>query len=224
MEIGIYGIYLKLGIAGAAAYLFWCIASITLHELAHGWAALWQGDDTPRTLGRMTWNPVVHMGLFSLVCLALVGIAWGVMPTDPSKYRWGREGRVVVAGAGPAMNALLFLVCWIVVGVVQGFGLDSESEGWGRVVAFAAIGGLLNGMLCLFNLLPLPPFDGASIVAGFSRTYYRWMHDPRMQTAGLFIVIVAMFSGIAGLCARGSAIAGAAVSTAVEIGVRGLTT
>jgi Zn-dependent protease len=169
----------------------------------------------------MTWNPMVHMGLWSLVCLALVGIAWGAMPSDPSKYRWGRQGRIVVAGAGPAMNIALFCLCWIVVGTVDGLGLVKEDgDAWTRVISFAAIGGLLNGMLALFNLLPLPPFDGASIVAGFSRTYYRWMHDPRVQTAGFFIVLVAMFSGIAGLCARASAIGGTAISGIVEVAIR----
>jgi Zn-dependent protease len=210
MEIGIYGIYLKLGMAGAAAYLFWCIASITLHELAHGWAALWQGDDTPRIYGRMTWNPMVHMGVYSLVCLALVGIAWGVMPTDPSKYRWGRRGRIVVSGAGPAMNVLLCVLCWTTVGVLLGLGLYSpdQDSAWKRIVDFATIGGFLNGMLALFNLLPLPPFDGASIVAGFSRTYYRWMHDPRIANIGFFVVLVAMFSGVAEICANASDAAG----------------
>jgi Zn-dependent protease len=226
MDIGIFGIYKTLGTAGAAAYLFWCIASITLHELAHGWAALWQGDDTPRTYGRMTWNPVVHMGFFSLLCLALVGIAWGMMPTDPSKYRWGRRGRIMVSGAGPAMNIVLFLLCWAVVGVVKGLGLDPAGQDdsiWQRIVDFAVIGGLLNGMLALFNLLPLPPFDGASIVAGFSRTYYRWMHDPRVQNVGFFIVLVAMFSGIASLCAKASATVGVMFSGAIEAGLRSVT-
>ena len=60
-------------------WLFWIIASITLHELAHGWAALWQGDPTPRALGHMTASPMVHMGPMSLIALALVGIAWGAM-------------------------------------------------------------------------------------------------------------------------------------------------
>ena len=226
MDIGIFGIYKTLGTAGAAAYLFWCIASITLHELAHGWAALWQGDDTPRTYGRMTWNPVVHMGFFSLLCLALVGIAWGMMPTDPSTYRWGRRGRIMVSGAGPAMNIVLFLLCWAVVGVVKGLGLDPAGQDdsiWQRIVDFAVIGGLLNGMLALFNLLPLPPFDGASIVAGFSRTYYRWMHDPRVQNVGFFIVLVAMFSGIASLCAKASATVGVMFSGAIEAGLRSVT-
>ena len=52
-------------------WLFWIIASITLHELAHGWAALWQGDPTPRALGHMIASPMVHMGPMSLIALAL---------------------------------------------------------------------------------------------------------------------------------------------------------
>lgn len=217
MDIGIIGIYNSLGPSGAASYFLWCVAAITLHELAHGWAALWQGDDTPRREERMTWNPMVHMGIYSLLCLMLVGIAWGVMPTDPSKYRWGRQGRIVVSGAGPAMNILLSFLCWTALGVLNGLAPDAERDSMlGRLGQFLAIGGLLNGMIALFNLLPLPPFDGASIVAGFSRTYYRWMHDPRIATAGFFIVLVAMFSGIAGICAAAADTAGQIWAFGVE--------
>ena len=78
-------------------------------------------------------------------------------------------------------------------------------------------------MIALFNLLPLPPFDGASIVAGFSRTYYRWMHDPRIATAGFFIVLVAMFSGVAGICATAAVTVGRAWAFGVEGVVLALT-
>lgn len=213
MDIGIFGIYNELGLAAAAAFLFWGIFSITMHELAHGWAALSQGDDTPRIYGRMTLNPIVHMGWMSLILLAVTGIAWGMMPTDPSKYRWGRRGRIVVSGAGPAMNVLLWLACWAGLGLLAarhidgagslGRALGSIPQGATRQLAmFLLLGGSLNGMLALFNMLPLPPFDGASVVAGFSRTYYRWMHNPRIASAGFFIVLVAMFSGIGGVMAR----------------------
>jgi len=206
MDIGIIGIYNNLGPAAAAAFLFWGIFSITLHELAHGWAALWQGDDTPRIYGRMTLNPVVHMGWLSLILLVLTGIAWGSMPIDPSKFHWGRRGRIVVSGAGPAMNVVLWAVCW------GGFGLlasryisDGTLAGGARAIpdgtekqlaSFLLIGGMINGMLALFNMLPVPPFDGASVLAGFSRTYYRWMHNPRVASLGFFIVLVALFSGV----------------------------
>jgi hypothetical protein len=63
------------GAALLVSWIFWVIFSITMHELAHGWAALWQGDDTPRRYHRMTLNPVVHMGPVSLIMFALLGIA-----------------------------------------------------------------------------------------------------------------------------------------------------
>ena len=85
------------------------VISIVLHELAHGWAALWQGDDTPRTSGHMTPDPLVHMGGMSLVALVLVGIAWGMMPVNPNHFR-SRYGDALVAAAGPAMNMALALV------------------------------------------------------------------------------------------------------------------
>jgi Zn-dependent protease len=212
MNIGIFGIYNSLGPAAAAAFLFWGIFSITMHELAHGWAALWQGDQTPRVYGRMTANPIVHMGWMSLMLLAVTGIAWGVMPTDPSQYRWGRRGRIIVSGAGPAMNVLLWAICWAGLGALaakhasseDGFAaLRSMPEGTTRqLMVFLIIGAMLNGSLALFNMLPLPPFDGASVLAGFSRTYYRWMHNPRVASAGFFIVLIAMFSGVGGVMAE----------------------
>ncbi|MDI9402992.1 MAG: site-2 protease family protein [Limnohabitans sp.] len=223
-DIGIFGIYNSMGFVGAASFVFWAVASITLHELAHGWAAIWQGDDTPRVYGRMTPNPLVHMGVYSLVCLLLVGIAWGSMPTNPGNYRWGRRGRIVVSGAGPAMNVLLAFLCWTAVGLIAGLSdLDPEIDSpMRRAFQFAVIGGSLNGLLALFNMLPVPPFDGASVVAGFSRTYYRWMHDPRVQGIGLFIVLVAMFSGIAGLLGGAAEVAGMAWAGVVA-GLAGLT-
>lgn len=213
MDIGIFGIYNDLGPVAAGAFLFWGIFSITLHELAHGWAALSQGDDTPRIYGRLTMNPVVHMGWMSLTLLVVTGIAWGMMPTDPGKYRWGRRGRIVVSGAGPMMNVLLWALCWGGWGLVLAPYLDDASgvvgafrrlpDGNARQLAiFLFIGGNLNGMLALFNMLPLPPFDGASVLAGFSRTYYRWMHNPQIANAGVFIVIVAMVSGVGGVLAE----------------------
>lgn len=205
MAIGVYGYYQELGVAGAAAFVFWGIAAVTLHELAHGWAAIWQGDDTPRIYRRMTWNPLVHMGWMSIIMLLLVGIFWGMMPTDPSKYRWGRKGRIVVSGAGPAMNLLLAILCWTAYGVTVGLGgrvAGEEATVVNRLAQFALIGGALNGMLALFNMLPIPPFDGASVLAGFSRRYYVWMHNPNVQQWGFFIVIVAMFSGVLGIIER----------------------
>lgn len=183
-----------------ASWLFWVIASITLHELAHGWAAIWQGDDTPRELGHMTPNPFVHMGGMSLLMLALFGFAWGLMPTNPSRYRWGRRGRIVVAGAGPAMNVLLALGCLTLLGALEGRGtlppLGLGSPFQNNLVTFLTVGGWLNLFLAAFNLLPVFPLDGCSVLAGISRTWYGWMQDPRFQNVGWIVLLLFFFTDL----------------------------
>lgn len=170
------------------SWIFWVIFSITMHELAHGWAAIWQGDDTPRRYDRMTMNPIVHMGPFSLIMFALIGIAWGVMPTDPSQYRWGRRGRIVVAGAGPAMNIVLAFIS-LTAGAFCIRYAPPTSNFAANVQTFLLAGGWLNLALAAFNLLPMPPLDGSSILAGMSRQFYRWMHHPHAPMVGMFLLL-----------------------------------
>jgi Zn-dependent protease len=177
------------------SWIFWVIFSITLHELAHGWAALWQGDDTPRRLNRMTLNPLVHMGPFSLLVFAIIGIAWGVMPTDPSRYRWRRRGRIVVAGAGPAMNILLAFLALTLAGVWLRYGPQADPLQQ-NVWVFLVAGGWLNLILAGLNLLPVPPLDGSSILAGLSWRYYRLMHHPQAGMVGMLLIVAIFFSGI----------------------------
>jgi Zn-dependent protease len=182
-----------------ASWLFWVIAAITLHELAHGWAALWQGDDTPRELGHMTPNPLVHMGWMSFLMLALFGFAWGLMPTDPSRYRWGRRGRIVVAGAGPAMNLLLAFACLTLLGLYVAKGLPANGEltdSQANLVTFLRTGGWLNLFLAAFNMLPVFPLDGCSVLAGISRTWYRWMQSPNFQNAGWILLMLFFFTDL----------------------------
>ena len=177
--------------------LFWVILSITLHELAHGWAAIWQGDRTPILLGHMNMNPLVHMGPMSLLVFAIVGIAWGAMPVDPTRFRWGRKGRAVVSAAGPAMNAVLALlafflmVVWMKVGPV-------DTDAYKNITTFLFVGTWLNVILMLFNLIPAPPLDGSGILAGLSMSWYRLMNQTNAPMVGMFILLALMVSGILG--------------------------
>ncbi len=178
------------------SWIFWVLLSITLHELAHGWAAIWQGDDTPIRYGRMTLNPLVHMGGMSLLMFALVGIAWGLMPVDPSRFRWRRRGRIVVAGAGPAMNLLLAFITLTAAALWMMYAPSTNSDVFLNVYVFLMTGGWLNIFLALFNLLPIPPLDGASILSGVSFRFYRFIENPQTQQIGMFIVLAIFISGI----------------------------
>ena len=131
------------------------IFSITLHELAHGWAAMSQGDNTPQQTGHLTLNPVVHMGKESIIFLCLMGIAWGQMPVNPSKFRSGKLGNILVSAAGPLSNlalGILFIMMLKILAILSLSGLFSAE--------FLYLAARINLTLFLFNLLPIPPLDG----------------------------------------------------------------
>jgi Zn-dependent protease len=191
----LYTSYQNGGAAMVVSWIFWVILSITLHELAHGWAALWQGDDTPRRLGHMTANPIVHMGPMSLIMFGLVGIAWGLMPVDPSRFRWRRRGRIIVSGAGPAMNIALAIVSLTAAAFWTMYGPRTEPLA-GNVWAFLLTGGWINLALAAFNLLPIPPLDGASILMGISFRFYELFQRPHIEMISFFLIIVIFMSGL----------------------------
>ncbi|HMN97695.1 MAG TPA: site-2 protease family protein [Phycisphaerales bacterium] len=186
------------GFVGLFSRVFWVIGSIVLHELAHGWAALWQGDDTPRRLDRMTLNPLVHMGPMSLLVFAIAGIAWGLMPTDPSRYRSRRWGRILVAAAGPAMNIVLAFICLTALGAVLAYG-DFSKPATENLRLFLSIGGIFNVILAVLNLLPVPPLDGSAILAGLSRPYARLLDHPNAMMVGFGLLIILLVSGLFGV-------------------------
>ncbi|MEM1446308.1 MAG: site-2 protease family protein [Planctomycetota bacterium] len=154
------------------------------------------GDDTPIHLERMTGNPMVHMGPYSLLGLAVFGIAWGQMPVDPTRMK-GRYADAKVAAAGPAMNVLIALVAltalalWVRLGgVASGPGVAENGQ------TFLRIAGIYNLVLATFNLLPAPPLDGSHILGNFVEKYRRFAFDPANQGAMLLAFFFAFaFAG-----------------------------
>ena len=180
------------GAVWVVAWLVWVVVSITLLELAHGWAALKLGDTTPRDLDRMMFNPLVHMGPVSLVMLVIIGIAWGQMPVDTSRLR-GRYAESLVALAGPAMNLLLMLVSG--VGAVLWLGLAGNVDEPLRtnMAMFLVLGPVLNLILAVFNLAPIPPLDGSRVVANFFPAYGRFFDTENGRWAGLGLFLLYFF-------------------------------
>ncbi len=182
----------------ASQLFFGCVVitvviSIVLHELAHGWAAIWQGDDTPRQMGHMTGDPMVHMGGFSLLMLVLVGMAFGLMPVNPRNFR-SRYGDALVSAAGPAMNFLLALVALTTLAVwvkISGSAIEGSSKN-GQF--FLQIFGTTNIALGIFNLLPVPPLDGSTVLGNFVPAYRRWLDSLGNPTWMLFIVFMILWN------------------------------
>lgn len=178
-------------------------ASIVLHELGHGFAAIAQGDDTPLVTGHITWNPLVHMGPLGLGLLCIAGIAFGVMPVNPRKFRHP-NGDAFVAAAGPLVNATLAVIALSLLATLLSLGIDPTIAG----VNPLWILGLLNTVLAIFNLIPVAPLDGSAIVASFVPAYRDFVRNPRNAAYswvafGLVFFMAPTLFGMGATLARG---------------------
>jgi Zn-dependent protease len=177
------------------SWVIWVVGSIVLHELGHGWAAIACGDDTPRETGHMTWNPLVHMGWPSFIAFAILGIAWGLMPVNPSRFR-GRYDDAIVALAGPMMNVLLALSAIVLyaiwVGAAGGwwFGTPVPDKLFINVRTFLWVGAYLNIALALFNLFPIPPLDGSRVLSTFVPQLREAFFSPQGAIFGLIVMVL----------------------------------
>lgn len=148
------------------------ILAIVLHELAHGYTALAMGDRTAQRAGRLSLNPVRHVDRFGtiilpailivgqLLTIGRIGFMFGwakPVPIDPSGFRNPRRGMAIVAAAGPASNFLLALLSAFGIAAVGTTGIAGDF-----LIYFL----LFNVLLGLFNLVPIPPFDGGRIAVG----------------------------------------------------------
>lgn len=168
------------------------VISIVLHELAHGWAAIWQGDDTPRISGHMTADPLTHMGGMSIFALVLVGIAWGAMPVNPNRFRH-KYGDALVSVAGPAMNIILALIGLSILAIWWRIDGMAQAGVAFNLQKFLEIFGIWNIVLAMFNMAPVPPLDGSKIIGNLIPAYQRIldrMPNPEILFFMFFMVLM----------------------------------
>ena len=166
---------------GMLSILFALVIGITIHEFSHAWAADALGDPTARYQGRLTLNPVAHFDpLGAMMILYSVVSGWGFgwgkpVPVSPRYLRYGpRVGMALTAVAGPASNLLLAVV------VAAPFRLGVQLPGMLGQLLLTIV--FVNVGLALFNMLPLPPLDGFSVLSGLLSTVRaKWAYDAVMQ-------------------------------------------
>jgi Zn-dependent protease len=149
------------------------VPSIILHEVSHGVVALRFGDDTAKRAGRLTLNPIAHVDLFGTIILpALLSLSGlGVfgyakpVPINPSRMRHPRDNAVVVSLAGPATNVVLAVIAGLVLRQQHPVFVALNSGPWRLRIPFAF--GIINVVLAVFNLIPIPPLDGSSVIDRF---------------------------------------------------------
>lgn len=180
------------------------ILSFTVHEFAHAWVALKQGDDTAYQLGRVTLNPAVHIdpigslllpGIAALTGAPMIGWARPV-PVTPRKFRNYRRGDILVSIAGVTANLILAVVCALLIVAVVWLGraLPDMARTWELLLLMLRQGVLLNILLILFNLLPLPGLDGSHILYHFLPADLGARYRA-LEPYGIFILFGLLFLG-----------------------------
>lgn len=198
------------------SWVIWVVGSITLHELGHGFMAIRCGDQTPRYLKRMTLNPLVHIPPMAWLFFAVAGMTWGLMPVSPDRFR-GRYDDAKVAAAGPGVNLILAIMCvaasvaWLVV--KGNFDLNLQRN----VAIFLWVGVMFNIAGVLFNLIPIPPLDGAAIVSNFSWRYRQIWETEKGQLAGFLGFALLMSVGAGKVWGTVFAIADWSISTGASL-------
>ena len=171
--------------------------SVVCHEIAHGYTAYLLGDPTASQAGRLSFNPIVHIDLFGTIILPAILVlsgsrflfAWAKpVPVNPAYFKDRRKGMMLVAIAGPLTNLLIAI---LLSGILLLFGGAMP----GIVSTTFAWVALINTMLMIFNLIPIPPLDGSRIVAGFLKGKALWNYM-RLERFGMFIVFGLLFLGV----------------------------
>ena len=169
------------------------VLCLSVHETAHGLAALALGDPTAKNLRRLSLNPLRHVDWFGLVMMFTAGFGWAKpVPVDPRYFRNPKWGMALTALAGPASNLLLAAASMLLARVLLSVSPDSA-----LILFFALSLPVLSLGLGVFNLIPFPPLDGSKVLAAFlpDWLYVRWMRYEQFGTLILFVIFVAGLDG-----------------------------
>jgi len=176
------------------------LISLTIHEAAHAWTAERLGDPTARTLGRVSLNPMAHIGPIGTVLLPLVAavthaplIGWAKpVPVNVRNLRHRRRDFVIIAAAGPISNVLQACVAATVLRAILAGG-----GGQSFIVSVLGQAVYLNLLLAFFNLIPVPPLDGGNVALGLLPPQLAAQYS-QVRQYGIIILYALMLTGVAG--------------------------
>lgn len=194
----LYKVYMENFILKLSIMLVPALFAITCHEVSHGYVASRFGDQTARSLGRLTLNPIKHLDIIGTLMIFLVGIGWAKpVPVDFRNLRNPKKDMIWVAAAGPATNFILAAFSALLLrglAFIERFSsayLGSELfiQPLSLMLAFSLY---VNLLLCIFNLIPVPPLDGGRVLVGILPHRQAAAYS-RIEPYGMIIIIVLVF-------------------------------
>ena len=178
------------------------IFAITLHEVAHGWAASKLGDQTAKMLGRLTLNPIKHIDPIGTIIVPLALLFFGgfvfgwakAVPVDTRNFKNPSRDMAWVAVAGPVAN-LVMAFLWALIAKL-GMMLQASYPEVGIFLIYSGLAGVsINLILLVLNLIPIPPLDGSRVLSAFLPKKLAWQYN-QIAPYGFFIILGLMFLGI----------------------------
>lgn len=173
------------------------LIAIPFHEAAHALVSHWLGDDTALRAGRLSLNPLRHFDPLGALCMLVGGVGWArPVGINPRNYKNPKVGMAISAAAGPISNFLLAWVSMVFYKLVVYGGLAQQLPALAMLLYDMVV---MNLSLAVFNLIPVPPFDGSRIVLLFlpTRLYFKAMRYERyIMLAILLLVFLGAFSGL----------------------------
>jgi len=170
------------------------LISIAVHESAHGYVSYKQGDPTARNLGRITLNPLKHFDIMGFICMVLFRVGWAKpVPVNPRYYKNPRRGMAITAAAGPVSNiimAFIGVIGYELVGLIFRE-MNTAYYICVTIYMFFQVFASLNVFLAIFNLIPVPPFDGSRIAYIFMppKAYFGIMKYERYIMLGMIAIL-----------------------------------
>ncbi|HRX13813.1 MAG TPA: site-2 protease family protein [Eubacteriales bacterium] len=177
------------------AFLAAIYIAIVCHEVAHGYVALLNGDDTAKYMGRLTANPVKHFNAVGFLMLVFVGFGFAKpVPIDPSKFRNFKKGLIWVSLAGVLTNLVIAFILFPFQNLVSSVNLYGISAFWVGVLEwvyyFLYFAIMININLAAFNLLPIAPLDGFNLISAFVNPQNQFMTFLRRYSIMILLILV----------------------------------
>lgn len=172
------------------------IIGITFHEAAHGYVSHWLGDPTPKNQGRLSLNPISHIDPMGFIALLLVGFGWGKpVMIDPRYYKNPKRDELLVSLAGVTTNLIIAIIFAVIQILLIEAGIAySLGSTWNMLNLMIQYVVFVNLVLMCFNLLPIPPLDGFSVITQlFDLRRYDWYY--KLYSNGFFILMALVFIG-----------------------------
>ena len=194
-----FDIFTREGLISFLYFLPALLLSLAIHEFGHAFVAYKLGDKSQKAMGRLTLSPFAHIDWLGFISIALIGIGWGkpVMVDDRCFEKRGK-GNMLVALAGPMFNLCLALFVTIILKVLFMTGIAET--------LFATATGMIifeiimltiqfNIIFAVFNLIPLPPFDGSKVLYYFlPYNAKKWMD--KLEAYSLYIIIIMFITNL----------------------------